>query len=66
MDRRELKKLYQSTEFKRQYAYEKHDLGAACTEKGTSFLLWSPLAKEITLRLYADGAKGGCFREIAM
>lgn len=52
--RQELKRLYQTSEFDRKYHYEKRDLGALCTEEGTSFLLWSPLAKEVKLQLYHD------------
>lgn len=64
--RQELKRLYQTSEFDRKYHYEKRDLGALCTEEGTSFLLWSPLAKEVKLQLYHDGEQGECFEEIAM
>ena len=64
--RQELKRLYQTSEFHRKYHYKKRDLGALCTEEGTSFLLWSPLAKEVRLQLYHDGEQGECFEEIAM
>lgn len=64
--RQELKRLYQTSEFHRKYQYEKEDLGAICTEEGTSFRLWSPLAKEVRLKLYQDGSEGGWFREISM
>lgn len=64
--RQELKRLYQTSEFHRKYHYKKRDLGALCTEEGTSFLLWSPLAKEVRLQLYHDGEQGECFEEIVM
>ena len=64
--RKELKKLYNTLEFQKEYQYDKKDLGALCTEEGTSFLLWSPLAEEVELRLYRDGKHSECFQKIAM
>lgn len=39
------------------YLYEGSDLGAVCTEEGTSFLLWSPLAEDVKLRFIKTGKK---------
>lgn len=64
--RQEFKRLYNSSEFKEKYLYEKNDLGAVCTEEGTSFLLWSPLAEEVKLRLYKDGEASPCQQAIFM
>ena len=37
---KEWKTFYSDPEFEQNYTYEGHDLGAACTEDGTSILLW--------------------------
>ncbi|MDO5411307.1 MAG: type I pullulanase [Lachnospiraceae bacterium] len=63
---KELKELYNTSEFRRTYTYDQKNLGAVCTEEGTSFLLWSPLARKVELCLYRDGEQGECFRKIAM
>lgn len=49
------KEYYRSKEFKEQYIYDGNDLGACCTANSTSFKIWSPLAKSVTLNLYKDG-----------
>ena len=64
--RQELKGLYHSSEFQEKYLYEGSDLGAVCTEEGTTFLLWSPLAEEVNLRFYKDGEKTPCHQIISM
>lgn len=64
--RQELKRLYNSSEFQEKYLYDKNDLGAICTGEGTSFLLWSPLAEEVKLRLYKDGENSSCQQVIFM
>ena len=64
--RQELKRLYHSSEFQEKYLYEGSDLGAVCTEEGTSFLLWSPLAEDVKLRFYKDGEKASCYQVIPM
>lgn len=56
--RKELKELYSTTEFDRNYHYQ-GELGAFCSEEGTSFLLWSPLAEDVRICFYEDGEKGG-------
>ena len=64
--RKELKKLYNTLEFQKEYQYDGKDLGALCTQAGTTFHLWSPLAEEVELRLYRDGKHSECFQKIAM
>ncbi|MCR4675230.1 MAG: type I pullulanase [Lachnospiraceae bacterium] len=53
----DLKKLYISHEFQKKYNYD-GPLGSFCDEKGTSFLLWAPMADRVWLRLYEDGDHG--------
>ena len=43
-------------EFDLEFAYEGKDLGASCTEEGSIFKVWSPLADRIELHLYKDDA----------
>ncbi|MCM1191602.1 MAG: type I pullulanase [Butyrivibrio sp.] len=43
-------------EFDEQYEYKGKDLGAVCGESGTVFKLWAPLAEQVALCLYGDGA----------
>ena len=62
--RKELKKLYNTLEFQKEYQYDGKDLGALCTQAGTTFHLWSPLAEEVELRLYRDGKHSECFQKI--
>ena len=42
------KACYLEPAFQAQYTYQGKDLGAACSGKETSFLLWSPFADKIT------------------
>ncbi len=62
----EWKNYYSTEEFQKQFLYEKEDLGAACTQEGTSFLLWSPAADAVTLNLYRLGDQGEAYRRIPM
>ena len=62
----EWKKYYSTTDFKENYIYEGDDLGVRCTQKGTSFRLWSPSAGSVTLNLYERGAEGVPFRSVSM
>lgn len=62
--RKELKKLYNTLEFQKEYQYDGKDLGALCTQAGTTFHLWSPLAEEVELRLYRDGKHSECFQKL--
>ena len=62
--RKELKKLYNTLEFQKEYQYDGKDLGALCTQAGTTFHLWSPLAEEVELRLYRDGSIVSAFKKL--
>ncbi len=62
----ELKKLYQSDSFHRDFTYHKNDLGVLCSQSGTAFTLWAPLAQTVTLVLYQDGDTSPAFASIAM
>lgn len=63
---RQWKEYYSSPEFQDNYIYEGNDLGAACTEAGTRFLLWSPSAEQVTINLYEDGSGGGAYASFQM
>lgn len=63
---KKLKQQYAAPEFQKAYTYNEKDLGVVCTAKGTSFLLWSPLAKKAELHLYKDGEAGECYQKIEM
>ena len=54
----EWKAYYSDPKFEQQYTYEGHDLGATCTEDGTSILLWSPVAETVNVRFFQDGETG--------
>lgn len=60
------KACYLEPAFQAQYTYQGKDLGAVCSGKGTSFLLWSPFADKITLNLYRDGSGGEPFLQQPM
>lgn len=51
--------IYDTEMFRENFVYEGDDLGADCTEKESSFCLWSPVADEVTLCLYKEGKGGG-------
>lgn len=53
--------LYQDPEFTEKYIYDGTDLGATCTENGTTFLLWSPFAEQVALNLYQEGEGDSAF-----
>lgn len=52
------KEWYGKKEFHEKYFYDGNDLGVTCTEKGTSFLLWSPYAEQVELHFYKEGNGG--------
>lgn len=64
--RQELKRLYNTSEFKEKYINTERKQGAVCTEEGTSFLLWSPLSEKAELRLYKEGEGGNSFFQTEM
>ena len=66
LKRQELKRLYNTSEFKEKYIDTERKQGAVCTEEGTSFLLWSPLSEKAELRFYKEGEGGVSFFQIEM
>lgn len=62
----EWKEIYNSPDFTDQFLYEGSDLGAICSGEGSCFLLWSPFADSVELRLYKDGGQSPCLRHIPM
>lgn len=54
MTSRELKEYYRSAGFQMAYHFD-GELGVILEETSTEFRLWSPLSKEVTLRLYETG-----------
>ena len=62
----EWKHYYSKMEFKDNYIYCGKDLGAACTDAGASFKLWSPAAERVTLNLYPAGDGGKTMARIPM
>lgn len=66
LKRQELKRLYNTSEFKEKYIDTERKQGAACTEEGTSFLLWSPLSEKAELRFYKEGEGGVSFFQTEM
>ena len=48
-------------EFDEKFRYDGKDLGATCTEEGTIFKVWCPLADSIKLHLYQNGEGEGSF-----
>lgn len=46
------RQIIYSKEFDQQFRYDGKDLGAACTEEGTIFKVWSPLADRVEIRFY--------------
>ena len=66
LKRQELKRLYNTSEFKEKYIDTERKQGAVCTEEGTSFLLWSPLSEKAELRFYKEGEGGVSFFQTEM
>ena len=51
----ELKKLYESEEFKNENIYEGNDLGATYKDGSAIFKVWAPIADKISVNLYEKG-----------
>ena len=51
----ELKKLYESAEFKSQSVYEGSDLGATYKDGNAVFKVWAPVADKISVNIYEKG-----------
>lgn len=66
LKRQELKRLYNTSEFKENYIDTERKQGAVCTEEGTSFLLWSPFSEKAELRFYKEGEGGAPFFQTEM
>ncbi len=49
-----------SKEFDEKFRYDGKDLGAVCSEEGTIFKVWCPLADNVRLHLYENGETDEC------
>ena len=47
--------FYSSPEFEEKYTYNGNDLGAVWSREKTSFRLWAPTAKAVSIKLYKTG-----------
>lgn len=52
----ELTAIYQSKAFEQRFSYTGGDLGAVYTPSQTTWKVWSPVADQIVLKLYATGS----------
>ena len=50
--------IFSSPEFEALYTYNGNDLGAVWTKEQTSFRLWAPTAKSVSVNLYRSGTPG--------
>ena len=50
---------YSTAEFEEEYTYEGNDLGAQWTEEETTFKVWAPTAKQVSVNLYKEGSNNG-------
>ena len=50
--------IYSTESFEAAYTYAGDDLGASWTAGKTSFRVWAPTAKSVTVNLYASGTEG--------
>lgn len=50
--------IYDTDTFQENFVYDRDDLGVVYTEEKCSFRLWSPMAEDVTLLLYEEGAGG--------
>lgn len=50
--------IYDTDAFKDNFVYDGDDLGVSCQAEESSFCLWSPMAEEVTLKLYSEGNGG--------
>lgn len=51
----DMSSYFLSADFNNKYAYSGNDLGATYSKEHTSFKVWSPFVKSITMRLYNSG-----------
>ena len=61
-----LKSIYHSPEFLRSLPKDSEVFGAVCSDRKTSFALWSPLAKSVRVLLFPDGEQSDCMRFLPM
>ncbi len=59
-------KSFETEAFNEQYYYDGSDLGAVYSKEKTSFRVWSPFAKKVTLFLYDKGYKSKPYDKIKM
>ncbi len=50
-----MKNIYSTAEFEKEYTYEGNDLGATYTAGKTTFKVWAPTAENVSLNLYTSG-----------
>ena len=50
--------LFYSSEFASQYTYNGDDLGATWSKGSTTFKVWAPTAKSVSVKIYASGNYG--------
>ena len=50
--------IYSTDSFEAAYTYAGNDLGAIWSTEKTTFRVWAPTAKSVTVNLYAGGAEG--------
>lgn len=58
--------IYDTDAFKDNFVYEGEDLGVICQKERSSFCLWSPMAEEVTLKLYEEGTGGSPVKSIPL
>lgn len=59
-------KAFDMPNFDELFYYDGDDLGASYTKESTSFRLWAPTAREVSLMLYTEGSNGELIEEIPM
>ena len=65
-DMAQLQKYYRSMRFKHKFTYDGNDLGVICTDQGTRFALWAPIARKVDLLLYPDGDRSPVLKKVPM
>ena len=58
--------LFDSEVFEALYTYEGDDLGATYSKEKTTFKVWAPTAKEVSLKLYETGHEDDFIQEVTM
>ena len=62
MDAAEMKTLFDSAEFERDWHCDA-PLGAMVTQSGTRFALWAPTAQRVVLYLHTSGHEGWAYAQ---